>query len=67
MTAKVRRLSASDIARELKGLEQRHGMASRDFLEQYEHGKLTHHRDYVRWVGLCRMAAAAKSTQHTKA
>lgn len=56
---RVRRLSAADISRELKLLEKRHGMKTSEFLKSYRSGKLGHGTDFVRWMGLCRMSAAA--------
>ena len=58
MGVTVKKLSKDEILAEIRMLEEKHRMSSQVFLEQYNYAKLPHHRDFVRWVGLCRMAAS---------
>lgn len=58
-TMVTRRLSVSDIKRELAVYERKYGMTSSDFQKRYRAGELDGTQDFVRWMGLCRMMAAA--------
>ena len=58
----TRRLGLADIKRELHVYEKKYGMSSDEFQGQYEKGKLEGTRDFVRWMGLCGMLAAAKAS-----
>ena len=58
----TRRLALADIKRELRVYEEKYSMSSGEFQGQYESGKLEGTQDFVRWMGLCDMLAAAKTS-----
>ena len=58
----ARRLSLTDIKRELSVYEKKYAMTSVDFQTRYRGGELEGTRDFVRWIGLCDMLVAAKAT-----
>lgn len=58
----TRRLGLADIKRELRVYEKKYSMSSDEFQGRYQKGKLEGTRDFVRWMGLCDMLAAAKAS-----
>jgi hypothetical protein len=59
----VRRLSPADVKRELKVLEERHGISTPEFFERYKRGEMHDMADTIRWLAYREMsldAAAAK-------
>jgi len=58
---RVRRLSLGDIKDELRLLEEKFGWTSAEFRKRYRSGELDGTSEFVRWIGLCRMLAAAES------
>lgn len=57
----VRRLTADEIHREIGEFERKHNMSTREFIESYRWGKLPHNKDFIRWLGLCRMASVTNA------
>lgn len=61
MKTSVKRLGRADIRRELKALEEKHGMSTSSFRTRFRDGSLSDDRDWVRWLGLCSMLEANDS------
>jgi len=46
-----------DLHLDLKALEEKHQMSSREFYKQYRQGKMGDNEDYMLWAGLIEMLA----------
>ena len=54
--ASTTRLTPESLAEQLSAFEEKYGIASTAFLEQYHAGKLGDDRDVMRWAWLCSVA-----------
>jgi len=54
--ASTTRLTPASLQQELAAFEERYGLASSDFLERYQAGKMGDSRDHMRWAWLCSVA-----------
>jgi hypothetical protein len=56
MMASTTRLTPESLARQLSAFEEKYGITSAEFLEQYHAGRLGDDRDMMRWAWLCSVA-----------
>ena len=54
--ASTTRLTPESLAKRLSAFEEKYGITSAAFLEQYHSGKLGDDRDMMRWAWLCSVA-----------
>ena len=54
--ASTTRLTPESLAEQLSAFEERYGISSTTFVEQYHAGKLGDDRDMMRWAWLCSVA-----------
>jgi hypothetical protein len=56
---KALNMTPADIERELRHFEEKYGLPSAKFCEQFNSGELPEQDDYVLWAALCDMAYRA--------
>ena len=61
MKSRVERLSLADITQRLSEYEQKYDMTSKEFRSKYESGALGDDRQWILWMGLCRMLSAVEA------
>ena len=61
--ASTTRLTPESLQQELAAFEERYGLASADFLEQYQAGKMGDSRDVMRWAWLCSVSISRRPSE----
>ncbi|MFQ5879422.1 MAG: hypothetical protein ACE5IZ_04530 [Dehalococcoidia bacterium] len=61
------RFNTGDIELELKAMEIKYGMPSSEFYSKFARGELDDRRDFIKWAGLCDMAARTRLSKSVSA